>query len=83
MLVVQQIWYVSIGSVLIGTGEMLLSQVTGKPVAIKKMLRPFQSETHAKRTYRELKLLMHLNHRDAQVRPLNSSLTEEDERSIV
>jgi len=32
------------------------------------MLRPFQSETHAKRTYRELKLLMHLNHSDAQVR---------------
>ena len=31
-------------------------------VAIKKLARPFQSATHAKRTYRELKLLMHMNH---------------------
>ncbi|CAF1215653.1 unnamed protein product [Adineta steineri] len=40
----------------------------GKQVAIKKMLKPFQTPEHAKRTYRELKLLMHLNHIDAQVR---------------
>lgn len=31
------------------------------------MMRPFQTDIHAKRTYRELKLLMALNHRDAQV----------------
>jgi len=31
------------------------------------MLRPFQTPTHSKRTYRELKLLMYLNHPDAQV----------------
>jgi serine/threonine protein kinase len=31
------------------------------------MLHPFQTTTHAKRTYRELKLLMYLNHPDAQV----------------
>jgi serine/threonine protein kinase len=31
------------------------------------MLQPFLSRTYAKRTYRELKLLMHLNHPDAQV----------------
>jgi serine/threonine protein kinase len=31
------------------------------------MLQPFLSPTHAKRTYRELKLLIHLNHPDAQV----------------
>jgi serine/threonine protein kinase len=31
------------------------------------MLQPFLSPTHAKRTYRELKLLMYLNHPDAQV----------------
>ncbi|CAF1654000.1 unnamed protein product, partial [Didymodactylos carnosus] len=36
-------------------------------VAIKKMLKPFQSDIHAKRTYRELKLLIHLNHEDASV----------------
>ncbi|CAF4024856.1 unnamed protein product [Adineta steineri] len=39
----------------------------GKQVAIKKMFSPFQSGEHAKRTYRELKLLMHLNHPDAQI----------------
>jgi hypothetical protein len=39
----------------------------GKHVAIKKMLSPFQTPTHAQRTYRELKLLMYLNHPDAQV----------------
>jgi hypothetical protein len=36
------------------------------------MLRPFQTETDAKRTYRELKLLIDLNHPDAQVRRNNS-----------
>jgi p38 MAP kinase len=41
------------------------------------MLRPFQSETHAKRTYRELKLLMHLNHQDAQVVQLYNVFTPE------
>ncbi len=42
-------------------------KVIGKYVAIKKMLQLFRSPTHAKRTYRELKLLMYLNHPDAQV----------------
>ncbi|GFR25247.1 mitogen-activated protein kinase 14 [Trichonephila clavata] len=31
-------------------------------VAIKKLARPFQSDIHAKRTYRELRLLKHMNH---------------------
>ena len=31
-------------------------------VAIKKLARPFQSAVHAKRTYRELKLLKHMRH---------------------
>lgn len=31
-------------------------------VAIKKLVRPFQSAVHAKRTYRELKLLKHMRH---------------------
>ncbi|XP_015920386.1 mitogen-activated protein kinase 14 isoform X2 [Parasteatoda tepidariorum] len=31
-------------------------------VAIKKLARPFQSKIHAKRTYRELRLLKHMNH---------------------
>jgi len=31
-------------------------------VAIKKLARPFQSQIHAKRTYRELKMLKHMKH---------------------
>ncbi|XP_054551940.1 mitogen-activated protein kinase 11 isoform X1 [Talpa occidentalis] len=31
-------------------------------VAVKKLSRPFQSLTHARRTYRELRLLKHLKH---------------------
>jgi len=36
----------------------------GKPmkVAIKKISRPFQSAIHAKRAYRELRMLKHMNH---------------------
>jgi len=35
---------------------------TSEKVAIKKLARPFQSPIHAKRTFRELKLLRHMNH---------------------
>ena len=35
---------------------------TDNKVAIKKLARPFQSAIHAKRTYRELRLLKHMNH---------------------
>ena len=31
-------------------------------VAIKKLARPFQSAIHAKRTYRELRMLKHMRH---------------------
>eukprot|EP00096_Caligus_rogercresseyi_P015582 TRINITY_DN804_c0_g2_i1.p1 TRINITY_DN804_c0_g2~~TRINITY_DN804_c0_g2_i1.p1 ORF type:complete len:362 (+),score=77.46 TRINITY_DN804_c0_g2_i1:52-1137(+) len=31
-------------------------------VAIKKLARPFQTAIHAKRTYRELRMLKHMNH---------------------
>lgn len=37
-------------------------KVNNKKVAIKKLARPFQSAVHAKRTYRELRLLKHMNH---------------------
>ncbi|XP_043283687.1 mitogen-activated protein kinase p38b-like isoform X2 [Venturia canescens] len=36
--------------------------VTSQKVAIKKLARPFQSDVHAKRTYRELRMLKHMNH---------------------
>lgn len=35
---------------------------TKRKVAIKKLARPFQTAVHAKRTYRELKLLKHMRH---------------------
>uniref|UniRef100_A0A4W3GIJ5 mitogen-activated protein kinase n=1 Tax=Callorhinchus milii TaxID=7868 RepID=A0A4W3GIJ5_CALMI len=35
---------------------------TGVRVAVKKLSRPFQSIIHAKRTYRELRLLKHMKH---------------------
>ncbi|RKP23867.1 putative mitogen-activated protein kinase [Syncephalis pseudoplumigaleata] len=37
-------------------------QLTGQPVAIKKIMKPFSTSVLAKRTYRELKLLKHLKH---------------------
>ena len=36
-------------------------------VAIKKIARPFQSAVHAKRTYRELRMLKHMNHENVRV----------------
>ncbi|CAG5096023.1 Similar to p38b: Mitogen-activated protein kinase p38b (Drosophila melanogaster) [Cotesia congregata] len=36
--------------------------VSNQKVAIKKLARPFQSAVHAKRTYRELRMLKHMNH---------------------
>ncbi|XP_076469740.1 mitogen-activated protein kinase 14-like [Babylonia areolata] len=35
---------------------------TDTKVAIKKLARPFQTAIHAKRTYRELRMLKHMNH---------------------
>ena len=31
-------------------------------VAIKKLARPFQSPVHAKRAYREIRMLKHMHH---------------------
>ncbi|PSN36863.1 Mitogen-activated protein kinase 14B [Blattella germanica] len=51
----------------VGSGAygQVCSAVDGKmhcKVAIKKLARPFQSAVHAKRTYRELRMLKHMNH---------------------
>lgn len=35
---------------------------TSLKIAVKKLSRPFQSIIHAKRTYRELRLLKHMKH---------------------
>ena len=42
--------------------ERQSSDGTPVRVAIKKLARPFQSQIHAKRTYRELKMLKHMKH---------------------
>ncbi|XP_076351272.1 mitogen-activated protein kinase p38b-like isoform X1 [Tachypleus tridentatus] len=39
-----------------------IHSTSNKKVAIKKLGRPFLSAIHAKRTYRELRLLKHINH---------------------
>ena len=36
----------------------------GQNVAIKKLSRPFQNVTHAKRAYREFKLMKLVNHKN-------------------
>lgn len=38
-------------------------------VAVKKLSRPFQSLVHARRTYRELRLLQHLKHENVSGAP--------------
>lgn len=39
-----------------------IDKKTGEKIAIKKLCRPFQSEIFAKRAYRELTLLKHMQH---------------------
>ncbi|KAI5693213.1 hypothetical protein M8J75_011151 [Diaphorina citri] len=52
----------SVGSGAYGQVCSALDSVSGVKVAIKKIARPFQSAVHAKRTYRELRMLKHMNH---------------------
>lgn len=42
--------------------------VTQQNVAIKKLSRPFQNVTHAKRAYREFKLMKLVNHKNVSFR---------------
>jgi len=51
-----------IGSGAYGQVVSSYDSVLKQKVAIKKLSRPFQSATHAKRTYRELRMLKHMNH---------------------
>ena len=46
-------------------------------VAIKKLTRPFQSAIHAKRTYRELRILKHMQHENVRLSMLFSFLLHE------
>ncbi|KAL1266058.1 hypothetical protein QQF64_004085, partial [Cirrhinus molitorella] len=51
-----------VGSGAYGTVCSALDSKTGLRIAVKKLSRPFQSIIHAKRTYRELRLLKHMKH---------------------
>uniref|UniRef100_A0A8C1QWK3 mitogen-activated protein kinase n=1 Tax=Cyprinus carpio TaxID=7962 RepID=A0A8C1QWK3_CYPCA len=54
-----------VGSGAYGTVCSATDQKTKEKVAIKKLYRPFQSLIHAKRAYRELRLLRHIQHDNA------------------
>ena len=41
--------------------------MTQQNVAIKKLSRPFQNVTHAKRAYREFKLMKLVNHKNVSI----------------
>ncbi|KAG5681230.1 hypothetical protein PVAND_010683 [Polypedilum vanderplanki] len=51
-----------IGSGAYGLVCSAVDTVNNSKVAIKKLNRPFQTATHAKRTFRELRLLKHMHH---------------------
>ncbi|XP_056629340.1 mitogen-activated protein kinase 14A isoform X1 [Triplophysa dalaica] len=51
-----------VGSGAYGTVCSAYDEKPGLKVAVKKLSRPFQSIIHAKRTYRELRLLKHMKH---------------------
>ncbi|TRY96517.1 hypothetical protein DNTS_029426 [Danionella cerebrum] len=51
-----------VGSGAYGTVCSAIDQKTKEKVAIKKLYRPFQSLIHAKRAYRELRLLRNIQH---------------------
>lgn len=52
----------AVGSGAYGQVCSAVDSTNGVKVAIKKLARPFQSAVHAKRTYRELRMLKHMNH---------------------
>ena len=41
--------------------------VRGEKVAIKKLVKPFQNETYAKRAFRELRLMKMVNHKNVSM----------------
>ncbi|ELU14889.1 hypothetical protein CAPTEDRAFT_20998 [Capitella teleta] len=51
-----------VGSGAYGQVCSAVDTLTSSQVAIKKLSRPFQSAVHAKRTYREIRMLKHMNH---------------------
>uniref|UniRef100_A0A4W4ESU4 mitogen-activated protein kinase n=1 Tax=Electrophorus electricus TaxID=8005 RepID=A0A4W4ESU4_ELEEL len=56
-----------VGSGAYGSVCSAFDEKTGLKVAVKKLSRPFQSIIHAKRTYRELRLLKHMKHENVSM----------------
>nr|AVK87131.1 mitogen-activated protein kinase p38 [Anadara broughtonii] len=52
----------AVGSGAYGLVCSAVDTTSNAKVAIKKLSRPFQSPIHAKRTYREIRMLKHMNH---------------------
>ncbi|KAI2649893.1 Mitogen-activated protein kinase 14A [Labeo rohita] len=71
-----------VGSGAYGTVCSAIDQKTKEKVAIKKLYRPFQSLIHAKRAYRELRLLRHIQH-DNDLKPNNLAVDENCELKIL
>jgi hypothetical protein len=65
------VWYVDESSFPLHTTNALSSsakdQLTGASVAIKKIMKPFSTPVLSKRTYRELKLLKHIQHENVRL----------------
>jgi len=51
-------------------------QLTGANVAIKKIMKPFNAPVLSKRTYRELKLLKHIQHENVSCRWFSLLVTQ-------
>uniref|UniRef100_A0A673LK95 mitogen-activated protein kinase n=1 Tax=Sinocyclocheilus rhinocerous TaxID=307959 RepID=A0A673LK95_9TELE len=74
-----------VGSGAYGTVCSALDTKTGLRIAVKKLSRPFQSIIHAKRTYRELRLLKHMKHENVRddLKPSNLAVNEDCELKIL
>ena len=51
----------------ISTSSAAYDNVLQQNVAIKKLSRPFQNVTHAKRAFREFKLMKLVNHKNVSI----------------
>eukprot|EP00058_Branchiostoma_floridae_P011543 XP_002597031.1 hypothetical protein BRAFLDRAFT_96181 [Branchiostoma floridae] len=73
-----------IGSGAYGQVCSAFDQQSQHNVAIKKLARPFQSEIHAKRSYRELRLLKHMEHENVigLLNVMTPTLTFEDFQDV-
>ncbi|XP_035952825.1 mitogen-activated protein kinase 13 isoform X2 [Halichoerus grypus] len=67
-----------VGSGAYGAVCSAIDNRSGEKVAIKKLSRPFQSEILAKRAYRELRLLKHMQHENTDLQKIMGMEFSED-----